>query len=299
MKIVLTALSLLVLSWPVSAEINQELASLESSTGGRIGISAINTGNNMRIQYRADERFPMGCTSKVIGVSAILQQSMNNNQLLQERVKYKKQDILSWAPITSQHLDQGMTVSELCAAAISYSDNTAMNLLTKRLGGPQGLNHFARTIGDKEFKLDHWWPDEAESGPDGKDSTTPAAMEKSLQSLALGKILAPAQRELLQTWLIENTTGNARIRAGVPKGWKVGDKTGTGSAYGTTNDMAIIWPPKCAPIVLVAYYTNNNKDASVSNDVIAKATQLVLKDMAVKDQCLGAAGSMAKAKMYH
>src|SRR5438105_7780170 len=118
----------------------EQLARLEASSGGRLGIAAIDTGNNQRILYRANEYFPMGCTSKVIGVAAILKKSMKDNQLLQERVLYKKNDLTNWIPITEKHLTDGMTVAELCAAAISYSDNTAMNLLTKKLGGPAGLN---------------------------------------------------------------------------------------------------------------------------------------------------------------
>lgn len=274
------------LCMPVFAGVQEELAKMEVSSGGRLGISAIDTANKARIQYRANERFPMGCTSKVIGVSAILKNSMKDSQLLQEKVIYQKRDLLSWAPITRKHLADGMTISELCAAAISFSDNTAMNLLTKKLGGLQGLTVFARSIGDNAFKLDHWWPDEAMSGPDGLDSTTPIAMEKSLQKLALGNVLAFSQREQLLTWLKNNTTGNARIRAGVPKDWAVGDKTGTGFYYGTTNDIAIIWPPKCAPIVVVIYYTSNNKDANNREDIIASATRLLLNDFARTDRCI-------------
>jgi beta-lactamase class A len=271
---------------PVFAGIKEELTKLEVDSGGRLGISAVNTANNTLIHYRAFERFPMGCTSKVMGVAAILKKSMADNQLLQKKIIYQKQDMLSWAPITSKHLPDGMTIGELCAAAISYSDNTAMNLLAKRLGGPAGLNSFARSIGDNAFKLDHWWPDEALSGPDGHDSTTPAAMQISLQALMLGNVLAAPQRNLLQVWLKDNVTGNARIRAGVPKNWVVGDKTGTGFIYGTTNDIAIIWPTKHAPILIAIYYTSNKKDAPKREDVIVSATRLLLKDFARTDRSI-------------
>lgn len=266
---------------PVLADVQKELAKLEARSEGRLGIFALNTANNKKIQYHANERFPMGCTSKVIGVAAVLKKSMTDKQLLQEKIVYQKNDLLSWAPITKKHLKDGMTICELCAAAISYSDNTAMNLLVKKLGGLQEFNNFARSIGDMSFKVDNWWPQEAMSGPDGKDSTTPAAMAKSLQKLALGDVLAISQRKQLQDWLKDCTTGQSRIRAGVPQGWIVGDKTGTGFHYGTTNDIAIIWPPKHAPIVLVVYYTNNYKNAQKREDIIASATRIVLKDFAL------------------
>lgn len=266
--------------------VQKQLAHLETSSGGRLGIAAINTGNNQRIQYRANEYFPMGCTSKVIGVAAILKESMKNNQLLQERIKYKKNDLTNWTPITEKHLVDGMTVAELCAAAISYSDNTAMNLLTKKLGGPAGLNTFARFIHDEHFKLDHWWPDEALASPASReDATTPAAMTESLRKLVLGDVLADSQREMLITWLKKNTTGDNRIRAGVPQGWIVGDKTGTGF-YGATNDIAVIWLPNCSPIVVTIFYSSNKKDAPNREDIIASATRILMKSYAQTDQCI-------------
>lgn len=267
--------------------VEARLAQLEASSGGRLGVAAVNTRNNQRIDYRANEYFPMGCTSKVIGVAAILKKSMTDNRLLQETIHYNKTDLTNWTPITEKHLADGMSIAELCAAAISYSDNTAMNLLTKKLGGPAGLNAFARSINDKHFKLDHWWPDEALASPaSNEDTTTPAAMEKSLRKLILGDVLAVSQRDMLITWLKNNVTGDARIRAGIPKDWIVGDKTGSGYNYGTTNDIAVIWPPKCNPIVVTMYYSNNDKKAPKREDIIAAATHIVIDNYAQTDSCI-------------
>jgi beta-lactamase class A len=271
---------------PIS--IQEKLIELETSSGGRLGISAINTANNHRIQYRAEERFPMGCTSKVIGVSAVLKKSMADNSFLEQRVTYTKQDLINWTPITEKHLIDGMTISELSAAAISYSDNTAMNLLVKKIGGLQEINAFARSIKDNFFRQDNGWPREAMSGGLGnlQDSSTPAAMEKSLQRLVFGDVLALPQRELLLAWLKNSTTGNARIRAGVPRNWLVGDKTGTGIYYGTTNDIGIIWPPKCDPIIVAVYYTHNKKEAIKREDIIASVTHMLINEFAHTDQCI-------------
>ncbi len=264
------------------------LAMLEMASNGRIGISATNTGNNTQLQYRAYERFATGCTSKVIGVAAILKKSMEDKSLLQQKITYTKNDLTNWNPITEKNMANGMTVAELSAAAISYSDNTAMNLLLQKLGGPQAMTAFARSINNKSFRQDHGWPEEALAGAPGdlNDSSTPADMENSLKQLAFGDVLAPAQREQLLTWLKDNTTGNARIRAGVPKGWAVGDKTGTGFYYGITNDIGIIWPPKCAPIVVAIYFKQNKKDAAKREDVIASATRILLDEFSHTDKCL-------------
>ena len=107
-----------------STSIQKQLAKLEAASKGRIGIYAIDTANNTHLGYRANERFPTGCTSKVIGVATILRKSMNDSALLSQRINYSKKDLTNWNPITEKYLSSGMTVEQLCAASISYSDNT-------------------------------------------------------------------------------------------------------------------------------------------------------------------------------
>ncbi|MBA2709481.1 MAG: class A beta-lactamase [Tatlockia sp.] len=286
----ITLLAFTLASSPLTSfadSLQKQFVDLENSSGGRIGISAINTGNGMTIKYRANERFPVGCTAKVIGVSAILKKSMTDKTFLNQRITYSKKDLTNWTPITKKHLREGMTIAELAAASISYSDNTAMNLLAAKIGGPKGITNFARSIGDEGFRLDHGWPEEAMSGPkDLTDSTTPSAMAKTFEKLALGKILGLPQQKLLQTWLINNRTGKHRIRAAVPKGWIVGDKTGSGFFHGTTNDIGLIWAPKCKPIVVAIYYTNDKKEAVKREDIIVSATRILLKEFAGTDQCI-------------
>ncbi|HVT62807.1 MAG TPA: class A beta-lactamase, partial [Legionellaceae bacterium] len=203
-----------------SHSIQKQLAALEGASKGRIGVYAINMANNSHLGYRANERFPTGCTSKVIGVATILNKSMHNNALLSQKISYSKKDLTNWNPITEKYLSSGMTVAQLCAAAISYSDNTAMNLLVKKMGGLDQMTHFAHALGNTSFRQDNGWPEEAYSGGKGnvKDSATPKDMAKSLQKLAFTDVLAKPQREQLITWLKANTTGDFRIRAGLPKG---------------------------------------------------------------------------------
>jgi beta-lactamase class A len=268
-----------------SPSIEKRLITLEDSFDGKIGISAINTANNSRIQYHAEKRFPIQSTFKVMLVSAILKQSMTDSHLLQQKIMYAKQDLVTWSPITEKHIAHGMTISELCAAVIMYSDNSAANFLMKKLGGPEAVTAYARSIGDNTFSVSSWEA-ELNSNPDKlRDTSTPAAMEKSLQLLTLGNALAPPQREQLITWMKNNTTGDTQIRAGVPKGWIVADKTGGGS-YGIANDIGIIWPSKCAPIILTIYSVQNKKDATRRADIVASATSMVIDEFAKADQCI-------------
>ncbi|NNM59464.1 MAG: class A beta-lactamase [Legionellales bacterium] len=268
--------------------IQEKLATLEASSGGRLGISAIDTANNMHIQYHATDRFPMCSTFKVMDVAAILKKSERNPHLLQQTITYTKSDIVGpWNPVTEKHLASGMSVSDLCEAATTQSDDTAANLLMKQVGDPQAVTAFARSIGDNTFRLDRWEPELNTAIPgDLRDTTTPEAMTISLQKLVFGNALALPQREQLQTWLKGTTTGHFRIRAGVPKGWIVGDKTGGGNDYGVTNDIGVIWPPHCSPIVVTIFFTQNKKDAPHREDIVASATRILISEFERTDQCL-------------
>lgn len=279
-------------SIPVFADSNpafsaqEKLAKLEIASGGRLGVAAINTANNARIEYRANERFPMCSTNKVMGVAAILKKSTTDSHLLAQNILYKKEDLTGWSPITEKHIADGMTIFKLCEATLTASDNTAINLLMKEIGGPEGVTAFARSIGDHQFRLDRWEPELNSAIPgDPRDTTTPAAMAESLQRLALGHALAGSQQNQLVTWMKANTTGNEQIRAGVTKSWVVADKTGSGD-YGTTNDIGVIWPSHCSPLVIAIYFTQNKKDASKRKDILASATRIVMNEYARTDHCM-------------
>lgn len=250
-------------------------AALERAAGGRLGVAAIDTHNGNLLEYRAEQRFAFCSTFKLMLTSAVLRRSATEAGLLQQRLRYAKSDLVAYSPITEDHLDEGMTVHDLCAAAMEYSDNTAANLLIKLLGGPAAVTGFARAIGDRTFRLDRWETELNTAIPDDpRDTTTARAMMHSLQAVALGEALAQPQRDQLQQWLLANTTGDERIRAGVPAGWRVGDKTGSGN-YGVSNDIAVLWPPGRQPIVLVVYFSQPRKDAPTRSDVIASAAGMV------------------------
>lgn len=249
---------------------------LELSLSGHIGVFAINTATGDYISYRADERFPLCSTFKALLAAAFLKRSEKMPDLLNQKIKYSSDDIVEYSPITEQHLEEGMTISELCAASVQYSDNTAANLLMKELGGPEAVTAFARSISNNEFRLDRWETELNTAIPgDARDTATPRSMAHSLLKLSLQDGLGDSQRQQLNEWLIGNTTGASRIRAGIPEGWLVGDKTGGGS-YGTSNDIAVIWPLNRAPVIISIYSTQNDENAKPRNDLVASATRIVV-----------------------
>lgn len=251
-----------------------QLAQLERTLDGRLGVFVLDTADGAHLGFRANERFPFCSTFKVIVASAILDRSARVPGLLRQRVRYAQSELVTYSPVTEKHVADGMTVAELCAAGIQYSDNTSANLLVKMLGGPEGVTAFARAVGDGAFRLDRWETELNSALPgDPRDTTTPEAMARSLQALALGNALQAPSRALLQDWMRGNTTGAARIRAGVPADWRVGDKTGTGD-YGSANDIAVLWPPNRAPVVVAIYTTRHQQDAGARGDVVAAAARI-------------------------
>ena len=280
--LIAAALPLLLCSsslWANADAIQQKLTDLEKSSGGRLGVALINTTDNSQILYRGDERFAMCSTGKVMAAAAVLKQSEADNQVLNKRLEIKKSDLVVWSPVTEKHLQSGMTLAELSAATLQYSDNTAMNKMIGYLGGPDKVTAFARSIGDVTFRLDRTEPALNTAIPgDERDTTTPLAMAESLHKLTLGNALGEQQRAQLVTWLKGNTTGGQSIRAGLPASWVVGDKTGAGD-YGTTNDIAVIWPENHAPLVLVTYFTQPQQDANSRKEVLAAAAKIVTEGL--------------------
>jgi beta-lactamase class A len=257
----------------VNSSFASSMAALEREPGCRVGVAAFDTGSQRRLAYRGDERFPMCSTFKVMPASAMLARGPD---LLATRVRYSKDDLVTYSPITEKHLADGMTNAELCAATMQYSDNTAANLLTKQLGGPAGMTAFARSRGDDVFRLDRWETELNSAIPgDPRDTTSPLAMMQTLQKLTLGAGLPQAEQRILIDWMLANTTGNERMRAGVPAGWKVADKTGSGS-YGTTNSIGLLYPPNRAPIVAVVFTTQAAKEAPNRNDLVVAATRAIV-----------------------
>lgn len=231
------------------------LRQIETASGGRLGVCILNTADGQRFGLRADERFPMCSTFKMLAAALVLQRVDSQQDTLDRRIPIERSAIVPHSPLTEPQVGRSMTLGELCEATITQSDNAAANLMLASFGGPAGLTAYVRSLGDPLTRLDRNEPglNEAIAG-DPRDTTTPAAMLGLMQQLVLGDALAPASRAQLRDWLVANKTGDRKIRAGLPAGWKVGDKTG-GGAFGTNNDVAIVWPPGRPPMLVTVYLT--------------------------------------------
>jgi len=247
-----------------------DLARIELESGGRLGVAVLDTGSGATVEHRGSERFPICSTFKLVGSAAVLKRVEQGQERIDRRVTFAASDIVVNSPVTKERVGgSGMTLAEICEAAMTMSDNTAGNLILAALGGPAGFTAYARSLGDSVTRLDRIEPELNEALPgDPRDTTTPLAMLGNLQKLVLGDALSPASKEQLTKWMLANKTGDTRLRAQLPAGWRTGDKTGAGDR-GTNNDVGVLWPPEGKPIVVTAYLTGTSAPVEKRNATLA------------------------------
>ena len=271
---------------PARAEaLQKQLAELEAASGGRLGVAARLHKGGKSVSYRGNERFPVCSTFKVLAAAALLR---DKPEILGQKIHFSQKDIQPWSPVTEKHIDDGMTVAQLCAAMLQHSDNTAANLVLALLGGPQGLTSLASTFGDTTFRLDRWEValNSAIAG-DERDTTTPLAMCSTLHGLVCGGLLPERAKKQLTDWMLGCATGAGRIPAGTPKGLRVAHKTGSGD-NGTANDVGVLLPPiitegttpklltgTADALTLSLYLTGSRLTGPENDSILAQATRLV------------------------
>ncbi len=255
---------------------DRQLAELEKKTGGRLGVSVLDTETNISLGYRESERFFMCSTYKALAAGFVLARVDQGAEKLDRRITYGKDILVSYSPVTEKHAGtDGMTLAELCEAAITMSDNTAGNLLLDSFGGPAAMTAWLRTTGDTETRLDRREPDLNEAKKDDpQDTTTPDSMLDTIGLLTLGNTLSEKSRNQLVDWMVGDKVGDARLRAGLPKEWKIGDKTGTGN-NGALGDIAVIWPPDRGPLLVTVYIAEATAPAPDLNAVFAAVGKIV------------------------
>jgi beta-lactamase class A len=252
------------------------LRALEERYDARLGVFAHHLTARRSVRYRADERFPMCSVFKALAAAAVLRDLDRDGEVLGRRIHYTADDlVIPGSDQTQAHLAEGMTIAEFAEVAITYSDNTAGNLLLRELGGPTAITRFARSLGDRITRLDRWEPELNTAEPWRRtDTTSPYAIGRTYGRLVLGDALNRRDRDLLTHWLLNNTTSVNRFHAGLPRTWTIADKTGGGS-YGTNNDVGVVWTEHGDPIVLSVLSTMPAQDAARVDALIADAAAVV------------------------
>ncbi|MCV0424742.1 MAG: class A beta-lactamase [Roseibium sp.] len=247
-----------------------EIEDIERRLDARVGVTVIDKETGLSWNHRGKERFPTNSTFKAFLCGAVLDASDKGKVNLQRKVTIQEGDIVNYSPVTEKHVNgKGFTIEELCEITVTISDNAAANLVMETLEGPEGLNTFLRSIGDMKTRADRWEPYSNTGIPgDERDTTTPNAAAETLQKLVLEDTLAPESRKKLTNWLIGNKVGNSTLRAGLPEGWRIADKTGAGQ-NGSRNNIAVIWPEGRKPVVIAVYITQTTASYDNRNKAIA------------------------------
>ena len=264
-------------SLPLIADsLHDTIARIEAESGGRLGVALHDTGTGQRFAYRGNEQFALCSTFKLLLAGAVLARVRLGAERLDRSLPVRHSDVVANSPFAARRAGGAATVGELCRAMVVESDNAAANLMLVAIGGPAALTRFLRQIGDAVTRLDSAEPLLGDVAPgDQRDSTTPLAMLGSAERLLVGPTLAPADRARLTNWTIECRTGLKRLRAGLPRGWRAGDKTGTGT-HGTYNDVAIFWPPRRKPVLVTSYLAGSNLETAAGYAIHAKVARAVV-----------------------
>ncbi|MBX3725736.1 MAG: class A beta-lactamase [Xanthomonadales bacterium] len=266
------------------------LRDLERTHGGRLGVFALDTGSGKALAWRADQRFALCSTFKLLLAGMVLHMHQQGSLDGDSPIGFSAGDLVPHAPVIQARLDAGiqaMSALELARATQVTSDNVAANLLVRRLGGPRAVTAYWRDVfGDSVSRLDRWEPEMNRVGPgEERDTTTPRAIAGTTARLLGGDLLAPRGRRQLEDWLVETGTGLKRLRAGLPPDWRAGDKTGTAIVDGLPskyNDVAVAWPPQRAPLVIACYYEADGHHPRIRPEdeaVHAKVARLVAEHL--------------------
>lgn len=252
-----------------------EFEALEEEFDARLGVYALDTGSGEEVAFQADDRFAFASTFKALLAGVVL--SENSLEEMERVVTFDEGVLQPHSPVVEENLDSGMSLLELCDATTRFSDNAAANLLLDEIGGPAGFTEsLGELTGDDVTVLERYEVEMSDAVPgEVRDTSTPKAMAGSLEAFILGDVLPDDRREVLTDMMVRNVTGDDLIRAGVPEGWVVGDKTGNGG-YGTRNDIAVLWPEEGEPIVLAVMSSMDVEGAEHDDALIAQASEVVV-----------------------
>ncbi len=258
-----------------------DLMALERRNGGRLGFVILDTGTGRSLGWRGDERFVYCSTFKMYLAAATLMRVQAGKERLDRAIPITAADMIDHAPVTEPAVGRRLTVEQLMKGTVEVSDNPAANILLKAMGGIEPMQAFYRGLGDTSTRADRFEPEMNRLEGD-KDTITPAQSVANMQRLFLDPAspLTEESQTRLLLWMTDTPTGMDRLKGGVPSGWRVAHKTGTGG-YGPTNDIGLIYPPSGQPVVVAAYYHATRETSDAQNAaVIAEATHMALTALA-------------------
>ncbi|MCP4956292.1 MAG: class A beta-lactamase [Photobacterium aquimaris] len=280
---IITSALLLSFSQLASAQISQispKLAKIEHQLGGTVAVAVYNANTNTSWSYHGEQRVPMMSTFKTLACADLLHQADTQRIDLNQAITIKQSDILSYAPVTTDRVGTSMTLAQLCNATMLTSDNTAANLVLNNIGGPKSVTQFIRTLDDKITRLDRIEPNVNNvSTAELRDTTTPIAINSTLYHLLYTDALSTSARTQLKQWMMDNKVSDPLLRAVLPAGWHIADRSGYDSTYGSRGITAAVWQQGKQPIMISIYLAQTGKPMAELNTTIANIGQLIFQHL--------------------
>jgi beta-lactamase class A len=265
------------------------LAKQGAGSAGMVGVAAWRLdGQGARALVNADQAFPMASTFKVAVAGRVLERVDKGELRLDQMIALDPNRMVESEVIADRFIHPGVSLSvyNLLELMLTQSDNTATDYMVEAAGGPAAVTDWVRRQGVKDLRVDGDtdaiirrfygmgpgpFPQalaekakadvnlEAESlkpnaafDADPRDTTTPVAMAELLTRIFSGKALSPENTKIMIGIMERCRTGVPRLRALMPPGTQMADKTGT--IGGTVNDVGVITLPDGAGSVVVAVY---------------------------------------------
>lgn len=271
---------------PGPQALDQELERLGKAFPGRVGIAVARVGCPWLAGHNEQRYFPQQSVSKLWVALAVLDAADRKILQIDSKVAVTRSDLTVFnQPLRYAVLERGAatySLRELMRYALSLSDNTANDVLLRKVGGPAAIRSMLQRkglagirFGPGEKRLQsaiaglRWQSDyslgrsfyEARAKlptaervaaldaylADPVDGAQPAGIVRAMAALAEGRLLSSAATEVMLDELSRTRSGPLRLKAGVPNGWRVYHKTGTGQELGSRatgyNDVALLRSP--------------------------------------------------------
>ena len=260
--------------------VEQAIVALEGKLSARIGVTVLEVKTGEQWSYKGDERFPLTSTFKTLACAKLLQDAERQRLKLTDSVTVQKSDLVTYSPVIEKQVGQAVTLNAACAAAMHTSDNTAANIVLHAVGGPEGITRFMRELGDPVTRLDRREPELNQGlAGDERDTTTPNAIARSLQTLLFGSALSPSSRQQLQRWMEQNQVTGNLLRSVLPAGWTIADRSGAGG-FGARSITAVVWPNTAtppSPLIISIYIADTDAPMEARNQAIVTLGQAIFK----------------------
>ncbi|MBV7314542.1 class A beta-lactamase [Shewanella sp. NIFS-20-20] len=263
--------------------LQESIEAWQSTLQGRIGV-AILQPNKAYWGFQDHQRFPMASTFKMLACAKLLHDSEQGRLASAAKVLITAEQLVPYSPETQALVGTYMSPAQACEITLRSSDNTAANIVLDAIGGPGALTEFLVTIGDPVTRLDRREPEVNQGRPhDLRDTTTAHAMVNTWQHLLQDQILTVQAQQQLTAWLAANQVAHALLRAALPQGWHIADRSGAGG-YGARGINAMIWQTAKEPIFISIYLHQTDASMAQRNQAIAAIAAEIFNYLQLTEQ---------------